>query len=84
VGVRSAKSNALLTYKKIVRLREASCGEGGARDERKDLITLGQRCERGHESGRGQATALDRFGAAAGCGADKKGVEGAHSQKNFR
>ena len=82
MGVRSAKSNPLLTYKKIVRLREASCGsgaEGGARDKRKELITLGQRCERGHESGGGQATALDSFG-----GADKKGVEGAHSQKNFR
>lgn len=90
---RNSKSNPMLTYKKIVKLRESTSNENIADKQRdlrrpleserqKNLITLGQNFERAMDHSLEHST--ESFNSNSTNSSDKKGVEGAHSQKNFR
>lgn len=78
---RNSKSNPMLTYKKIIKLRDANSNENLVdkkenvkkveNQNKKNLITYGQNFERGSEQGDEMPT-------------EKKYHENAHSQKNFR
>lgn len=91
---RNSKSNPMLTYKKIVKLRESTSNESIADKQRdlrrpleserqKNLITLGQNFERTIDHS--LENSIESFNSSnSNNSSDKKGVEGAHSQKNFR